>query len=268
LVEKLVLLIDGLDSYLVDCYAKNLRQKIWGEIDVPISDLGFIKCPNSPSVWASFLTGEWITDLYFEMKGWRSYLLKSIMFLRRFIPFGFNLGKKIRGRRILQFPRLDRKTFFDLIDGEAVNVPFINYDYTEFNYMQKYLDGEYNASTLISKFFIQQSVWKSKVFNSLGSSASLVCIYSPFLDQFQHFSCEKSLLSQTYGFLNRLINDLQLKFTGHIIIISDHGIDLKSKNHSMKGFFSSNLEMTKPKKITDFYSYFVEEVLTEKYSGD
>jgi len=43
------------------------------------------------------------------------------------------------------------------------------------------------------------------------------------------------------------------------IIVSDHGFDFEKGDHSMKGFYSSNIYLIpKPEKITDFYGIILD----------
>jgi hypothetical protein len=84
-------------------------------------------------------------------------------------------------------------------------------------------------------------------------------------DHFHHLHpTSKEATIQFYQDLNQFVATIKNK-TGEsetILIISDHGFDLQTKEHSFKGFWSCNHPVIKPtpKKITDFYEILVREL--------
>ena len=81
-----------------------------------------------------------------------------------------------------------------------------------------------------------------------------------FPDALQHLLFNKPLeIKKLYIDLDSYILVLKSRVKSSLfLIVSDHGFDLETKNHSKHGFYSSNISLNpKPKRITDFYNLIV-----------
>jgi len=81
-----------------------------------------------------------------------------------------------------------------------------------------------------------------------------------FSDALQHLLFNKSLeIKKLYIDLDSYVSILKSRVKSSLfLIVSDHGFDLETKNHSKHGFYSSNMPLNpKPKQITDFYNLIV-----------
>mgnify|MGYP005641178489 CR=1 FL=1 len=88
----------------------------------------------------------------------------------------------------------------------------------------------------------------------------VVFAYMHFPDEMQHLLFTRPLkIKKFYADLDNYVSILKSRVEASLfLIISDHGFDLETKNHSMYGFYSSNVPLDpKPQRITDFYDLIV-----------
>ena len=252
-MKKLILGLDGMDfDIAVDLDLKNVLQIQFGRIVVPISEI--LGRPSSPEVWASFLCGERVKKVFSGKK--RLSLLKYLVKLKKLFPFiSLGLGKKVSGQ-IVGFPELDKETWVDLPNVKEVNSPYYSYTNEVFEYAEQFgedkdLDNfRKNVSDLYERDIKKiTSAVKSEIEHP---ECDILFAYLHFPDMFSHawFQDKDKLFS-----LHREIDDFvgtilkMLKKDIHVIILSDHGFDFKTNDHSDLGFISSNKFINFPKDI-------------------
>jgi len=258
-MKKIFILgLDGLEYNFVEEWdLTHLKQKEYGKIVVPIDrKLGV---PNTPEVWASFLTGEHIR-LSFEDYNTLSPVHKILKFLRKYINVSLGLSKKIR-KRVLGvhgFPRVKLKTFLDIKESKMINVPYYNYDGKVLTVTSYFGAERLSLEQTIKLLEGIYKVRKKQIINGIDfETADILFAYMHFPDALQHFLFVKpSKIKNLYIDLNKFVYDLKSRIPNSVLflIISDHGFELKEGIHSKHGFYSSNKPLSpKPTNITDFY---------------
>jgi hypothetical protein len=267
-----ILGLDGLEYELVKRWSlSNLMQKEYGRIEVPISEKTGM--PESPQVWASFLTGKEM-DVHFEspkpMKIAENFLIKPLSFIRKFIPLKLGLSKRIRSlvvrrTKILRgFPELNERTFLDMTDSIAINAPFHNYDHKEFEILTMLGTEKVSLSECIDEMRLLYMERKAdiliKPYKPAYAKAKLIFAYMIFPDALQHllfFRPEE--IEMLYRDLDIFVSEVKKQKYDFFLIVSDHGFELKTGNHSLHGFYSSNRPLDpQPRRITDFYPKILE----------
>lgn len=250
-----ILGLDGLDyDITVELKLKNLLQKQFGKIEVPINEN--IKCPLSPEVWASFLCAEHI-KMEFKRKrhGWTLKILEP---LKRKLPFiSLGIGMKMTGG-VIGYGKLKRKTWVDNPNVKEIGAPYYSYTNEAFQYardFQKNNDLAYYRRRLYWLFLKQTAevVTKTKELLKASENVDIIFAYIHYPDQLNHvWFTDKDTLKKFYVETNEFVGHLKtiLKDT-HLLIISDHGFDFTKNDHSDLGFISSNKKMKFPKSIIE-----------------
>jgi len=262
-----ILGLDGLEYDFVERWnLKPLKQLEYGKIRVPIDEK--VGVPTSPEVWASFLTGRNMFGLRFEGTPPPLAIVWQILhFVRRYVPLSLGLGRKIRenvprrwwGGIHTGFPSLKMETFLDVTKSKKINVPYYNYDNTFFRIGHQFSQGELPLEQAISKLRALYEKRKKQILceiEELGD-ADLVFAFMHFPDVLQHFLfIRRREIRKHYLDLADYVSVVKRKIKNSIfIIVSDHGFDLKTENHSKHAFYSSNIALEpKPRQITDFYN--------------
>ena len=251
----MILGLDGLEYNFVEKWnLTDLKQKEYGKIKVPISkETG---APASPPVWASFLTGKYVTNLTLERSIFRTRVLDVLKFLRKHVDVSLRLGSKFTA---FKFPKLKEKTFLDHTNSVEINAPFYSYDHETYHVLQNWtletisLEGTINA---LRALYLER---KKQILNEIEKmkDVDVVFAYMHFPDILQHFLFPRpARLRKLYLDLNSYVSTLKEKLEEStlFIIVSDHGFDLQTQLHSTHGFYSSNTKLDpKPNDITNFY---------------
>jgi len=89
-----------------------------------------------------------------------------------------------------------------------------------------------------------------------SQDADLVFAYMHFPDALQHFLfLRPDEIRKLYTDLDDFVSILKGRAEPSLfLIVSDHGFNLKTKDHSKYGFYSSSAALSpKPREITDFF---------------
>lgn len=259
-----ILGLDGLELNLVEKWdLKNLKQKEYGKLEVPISKR--LGVPASPEVWASFLTGRHVRGKAFSKPLQIEIPLRILRFMRSHINLSLGLGKRLANRGASRFPKLEYKTFFDHIDKtKALNVPYINHDHAALNAIHKFKrQGGITLEEAIKRLENIYENRKKQILSEMDKikDEKLIFSFIHFPDSLQHFLLFRpKQIREHYFDLDNFVFTLKkkLKKSTTFIIISDHGFDLELKTHSKYGFYSSNIPLNpKPVRITDFFTLLV-----------
>lgn len=259
-----ILGLDALEYDFVRAWnLRNLSQAQSCKIKVPIDeDYGV---PRSPTVWASFLTGQLQKKDFIPKPIWYRVTIEVLKLLRRHIPMSLGIASKLSKRvSVLRFPSLEEKTFVDRGDYLPINVPYINHDYGIWLLLGDYIKGRRKLSATIHLLrcdyrrrlcYLMARKYNSNVFAFINN-----------LDTIQHLSYHHpEILQDVYRELDGLVGRLRDQVLHNLYspfwIVSDHGFDLHTKTHSKHGFFSSNIPLERtPQRITDFYNLVLEEL--------
>ena len=263
-MKTFILGLDGLEYNLVrDLDLSSLKQQQYGSLKVPLNER--LKLPLSPEVWASFLAGKEIRR-EFSRHDPLEPLFKLLRLLRQHINLSLGLARSIdRIRRIApftlsrltKFPDLETNSFLDVRDSKIINVPFYNYDGKAFEIL-RYLGAERisleRAVELIDNIYRWR---KERILEATTEVAEdLVFAFMHFPDVPQHLLFTRpSKIKEYYFDLDRFVYEVKNRVEGFLLIVSDHGFNFESGEHSGHGFYSSNIALNpKPIGITDFFS--------------
>ncbi len=284
MVNILIIGLDALDPILVNKWKLNwFKQKFWGKHYV-----GFFKTEYTPIIWSSFLTGTNVEELGFDLdsiknmrtrKMFKNTLLYYLYLIRKRLPV-----KRLGLRQLLIKANLiDRyipenmpeellsKTFLDELRREGYKVVGIEIPgYNE----KKNIEYRFDLPNYLSKplkernIFIEQilkdiSLRIQTAINYVKEEYNLVFVYSPLPDEAFHLVDKINI--QTLLWLRRIhyklyktikpLIEQAIENEYVILILSDHGFDLKKHDHSDYGFWSLNIyppEWWSIKTILDF----------------
>jgi hypothetical protein len=265
LANKLLFLgLDGLDrDLLIQWNLTNLLQREFGALDVPIVER--FEMPLTPSVWASFLTGEMIDDLIFTRSGLRGRLLEILVWLRRRIPLSLGLGPRIRRDTVLELPKLDRATMIDRPSVSEINAPFYSYDNLTQKLLRRLETDEVEIDQVANELYAEYTRKTRLLITEIPKrlvTSDVVFAYMHFPDCLEHILYPNPLRVKTFYFdLDLFVAELMdyVPEGVDVLIISDHGFNLDAGRHSNSGFYSSSRALNpKPVAITDFYHMVVE----------
>ena len=247
----IVLGLDGLDfTYCRDHDFKHLLLKHHGRIEVPIHPVKGV--PLSPSVWYSFLTGEWRGDLEFS----QPLKLRILKRVRKYVPISLGLGRKTAGH--FRYPPMNIDGSFIFHGWRAFNVPYVNLDLVDIEEILKLPRDDLMASQLIRILMEQRHTFLQMV-----NGSSWVMGYFQFPDYIQHLMKE-ALIYQCYTILDYFVNEI-LRVDPYVTIVSDHGWSRLTDNHSMFGMYSSTIAFDPtPRRITEFHTIFHQMIRREK----
>lgn len=260
-----ILGIDGLEyDFIKKWNLKNLMQLEYGKIKVPINEKQGI--PMSPDVWASFLAGKNVSMAFTT-----SNHLKPVLWLLRTLKIDYsegffkkckNFGKKLGLNFKPRIGGLKQKTFLDMTNSIEINVPYYSFDHATLDTLYLFGEEELSLNKTIEEIKHIYENRKKQILNELDKIDNQEIIFS-FIhttDSLQHLSFNHIIEIKKYyvdldNYFLFLKKKLYEKFDLPIIlIISDHGFDIKTKDHSKYAFYSSNIIINpKPIKITDFY---------------
>jgi len=257
-----ILGLDGLEYDFVEKWNLiHLKQREYGKIKVPIDKEQ--KIPKTPEVWAAFLTGKLIAGMYFVKPLRIAIPLKILSFARKYVKISLRLGKKIAVKAPTRLPKLKHKTFLDIVKIKEVNAPYYSYDgkvleiFNRFYTEKLTLEETINALKKLYKLRKKQILYEARNLQDIDG----VFAFMHFPDALQHCLFTRPFeIKKLYIDLDKYISILKDKIKASLfLIVSDHGFDLKTGNHSKHGFYSSNITLyAKPKKITDFYPIILE----------
>lgn len=262
--NKLFILgLDGLEYNLVkERNLTNLMQLQNGTIEVPIH--GKLKVPLSPQVWASFLTGKVVNDTDFKTS---SKVHDLLIYARAKIEqlttkrISLGLSRKVRPRL---FPKLNQKTFLDLPHVAEINAPFYSYDEKVLKTIGGLNDDQANLDEVITKvvdYYLELEEYILDQTTNQSGNIKVTFAFMPYPDILHHLLFLRPLeIHKHYEFLDVFVEYLKLWIDPNtkFIIVSDHGFNMTSGEHSNYGFFSSNKTLSpKPTNITNFYNLVV-----------
>jgi hypothetical protein len=223
--------LDGLDINITEkLNLTNILQVEHGPLKVPVNVNS--KVPESPSVWATFLTGR----------------LQKL--------------RLIRGKTASRYPKLQAKTFISKLGGTAINAPYHNMNNQVFDEIWKYRENKYyNIIYALQLLFEGQTETvlnglKTPLRNPLkGSQRGLPTFaYIHYPDVLQHFwpLMHEYSITNLYNKLDKFVAKVKM-LTDKLVVVADHGFDFKEITHSCTGFYSSSFKLEEtPKDITYF----------------
>ena len=256
-----ILGLDGLEYNFVEKWnLAHLKQLEYGKIKVPIEKDE--KIPLTPKVWAAFLTGKPLADMRFVKPLRIEIPLKILRFARKHIKISLGLGKRIASKAPSRFPKLKQKTFLDIVKFKEVNSPYYSYDGKVLDIFHRFYNGKLTLKETINALKKLYELRKKQILHEAINLQDIdgVFAYMHFPDALQHLLFNKSLeIKKLYIDLDSYVSILKSRVKSSLfLIVSDHGFDLETKNHSKHGFYSSNMPLNpKPKQITDFYNLIV-----------
>ena len=272
MVKILIIGLDGLDPDLVErwrmCWFK---QRFYGRHYV-----GLIKDLYTPILWSCFLTGLNVEEHGYSLSelkekrasdAFRSKLLCKLYLLRkRIIPI-----KKLGLRKLLiKFGLVDpypgsimpehllRKTFLEELKARGYSVVAIEvpgYNESRNEYYRVKIDELVTASfrersKLVEEALEDTSERVDRAIEYVASGYDVIFVYSPLPDVAFHMAVEPNLsirawLRSIHHSLYKVVKELldiakENKYA--VLIVSDHGFDLKNYYHSNYGFWSLNIE--------------------------
>ena len=273
-MKMFILGLDGLDHDLVKKWNLTyLLQRDHGKIEVPLNPK--TKKPLSPSVWASFLSGKWITDVGFRFETHHdaplSPMLDLLRRIRRHVPVRLGVGNKIRRlpkelwkstHAQYGFPNLDIRLFVDHPSVETFDCPFRNPRNQVLKVIHDFVNERITASEATLKFMrIYHAKKRHIIKHAKKSKAKVYFAYLNFPDAICHFMYHMpNAIMDHYCDLNCFVSILKSAIDYELfLIVSDHGFDLSEGSHSDYGFYSCNKPLNpKPRKITDFHKIILE----------
>lgn len=265
-----ILGIDALDYELVEkLNLNNLKQLEYDKIIVPIDEKGGY--PLSPEVWSYFLIGKNISKGFEKSYNFTRYLVK----LNRYLNVDFSKGFSRRIKNLylkvftssLRFGKLKQNTFLDVTKSMEINVPFYSFDNKTFDVGHIFGIGELSLEETIKEIKVIYENRKKQILSEIKNikEKDVVFAYMHTTDMLQHVSHLRiSVIKKHYIDLDSYVSILKRKLEDNFnkvifIIVSDHGFDFNIGNHSMKGFYSSNVKLIpKPEKITEFYGIILD----------
>lgn len=265
-----ILGIDSLDYELVEKWKlKNLKQLEYGEINVPISEkLGI---PSSPEVWGSFLAGRHVY-INFQTISSMNPILTMINKLNINLYKGF-------GRKIMRFVKtlgirtphrfgcLKDETFLDITNSKEINVPFYSFDNATFDIASLFGVNKLSLNRTVEEIIFVYENRKKQILSEIEkiNNSEIVFAFIHTIDMLQHLLYNHiSEIKKNYIDLDNYVSILKRKLENNyenviFIFVSDHGFDFQKGTHSMKGFYSSNVNLIpKPENITDFYGIILD----------
>lgn len=264
--------IDALDYDLVEKWdLKNLKQLEYNKIIVPINEK--IGLPLSAEVWASFLTGKYISINLKSSSYIKTMILNVLYMFNIDLLDGFgkkikNVLKKLGFSSPARFKGLNQKTFLDFKNSKEINAIYYSFDHSTINTLFQYNNGKITFKQLIEKIDLIYENRKIQILNELDNAENVDVIfaYMHAIDILQHLLYNHVAEIKKYyididNYVSLLKNIINTKFkNSNFIIVSDHGFDLELGNHSKYGYYSSNLNLIpKPSEITDFYNIVMRE---------
>lgn len=254
----IVFCYDGLDFYKVSQLGlTNFMMLDYDLLEVPVSRTFGI--PMSPEVWASFLAGERVEKVFTGRRnlGLARYLSK----LKRLFPFvKLGLHKKFVGVDVGSFPVKDFGSWADSCLVNCVNMPYINYDNSDFEYLKNVFAVDKDLEGAVDFMFELYGKQYVDVVNGLKDFDEYVVnvVYFGVPDRVAHLLGKSKVLDEFYikldddfGELLRLVDAID--GGGHYVyVVSDHGYDLRLDRHSQFGFVSCNRFNSLPSSIVEF----------------
>jgi hypothetical protein len=261
-----ILGIDGLEYELVKEWdLTNIMQLQYNKICVPINNATGV--PMSPEVWASFLTGKHI-KINFSTSSHFKPILDVMNFLNIDIYSGFgkkmkNFAKKLGFKFNPRLSGLKEQTFLDLTNSREINAPYYSFDHTTIDTLYLFGDGKISlkeTKKILNSIYVTRKKYIYEKLNDVDNK-DIVFAFLHVIDSIQHINLNhldeiKKYYFDLDDYVKFLKNRLYDNFNEPlIIIVSDHGFDINTKDHSKYAFYSSDHKLSpKPKNITDFYS--------------
>ena len=230
-MRLIILGIDALDINMVEKLDLNaLKQMQYGELKVPLSSVSGY--PRSPSVWATFLSGE-VTEIEFTRN-----------------KEGFNM---FRGRI--------SRSFTDMDGVKAINVPYHNHEIetlAKLVRLRKKIRWPGTIRRIVQVHNSRTEEVLNEVINS-DESHKVIFAFIQTLDTLSHILfLRPKVIHKAYEHMERILACLKETLSeDRIIIVSDHGFQYHGLNegyHTHTGFYSGNHVLNPiPTNITDFY---------------
>jgi len=262
--------LDGLDGNLAKLLKlKHLTQEHNGSLQVPLDPIYGL--PSSPTVWASFLTGKVTFQHWVDPT---PSVAKQFIAISKFVKWKVFKGKmrlpsRFTPRRIAKqlghacnvkkWPKLTESTFVDHPNVSEINSVYYSYRGDAFLHLTTLSLGDMRCA-LKHKYERDKTIILKASGQPRGKA---IFAYIHFPDAFQHvWWTHPHQVYQHYVNLNMFVGQLQEAVEDEVfIIVSDHGFNVETGLHSLKGFYSSNVPLNpEPVSITDFHSLVLEHV--------
>jgi len=257
---------DGLDPDLVEKWEMEwFKLKVWGRHYV-----GFFKYTYTPIVWGSFLTGVNVEEHGYDIESLRRKrsedalkysILKSLYRLKsRLVPFKLGLRKVlVRLGLAYEYPpsimpkKLLRMTFTEELKSlgyrvAVIEVPAVNESRNEYyrGMVPKAIGNALLRDALVDEAIADTGTRISKAMGYVVNGYDLVFVYSPLPDIAFHLAPKPRLndvlwLRVTHYRLWCIVERLVRTAINRgyaVLIVSDHGFDLRNYDHSKWGFWS------------------------------
>ena len=262
--------LDGLDPDLVEKWEMEwFKLKVWGRHYV-----GFFKYTYTPIVWGSFLTGVNVEEHGYDIESLRRKrsedalkysILKSLYRLKsRLVPFKLGLRKVlVRLGLAYEYPpsimpkKLLRMSFTEELKSlgyrvAVVEVPAVNESRNEYyrGMVPKAIGNALLRDALVDEALADTGSRISKAIGYVVNGYDLVFTYSPLPDIAFHLAPKPRLndvlwLRVTHYRLWCIIERLVRTAINRgyaVLIVSDHGFDIKRYDHSKYGYWSLSID--------------------------
>lgn len=236
-MRLIILGIDALDIKMVESLdLRALKQIQYGELKVPLSSISGY--PRSPTVWATFLTGE----------------ISEIEFTRN--KEGINM---FRGEL--------SKNFIYLDGVKAINVPYHNHEIdtlTKMVQLRKKLRWPRTKKKMVQIHNSRTEEIFNEVINT-DENYKVIFAFIQTLDTLQHaLHLRPKVVKRAYEHMERCFSHLNDELSEDMmVVVSDHGFE--KGTHSYTGFYSCNHTISPaPHDITEFYGIVKEFLKGEK----
>jgi len=279
-LKLLIVGLDGLEPELVERWNLALfKQRSYGRHYV-----GILRTLSTPLLWGTFLIGRNVEELGYDVKtmmirknlGLFPLPLKPLYWLRvKLLPRRLGLRRVLRKMGLVKeysaciMPRrLIDMTFLEKLKSmgysvHAIEVPGYNETINEKyrNMVPRYISSPFIVKLKTLMDILEEL--KDRVKEGLEAverGFDIVFVYLPMPDVAHHFFSKgdaKSMrgLRRVYTRLEQLIEPLIRRAYGEnyvVLIVSDHGFDFQTHDHSEYGFWSLNIDDFEFHTITDF----------------
>jgi len=259
-MKLFLLALDGLDPLLVEKWSPllpHLRQKKWGPYQSTKEKL-------TPYLWASIITGlppeEALPAVHFvvPVNPIFRWVKRNLKFLR-----GRGLGKLVK-RRWVNKSDLAAPAIFDSFRSIVIDFPAYNW-HMDFEILDKYpyskVIGDKKRSEILFSTVRKHDREKIRMAEELlkrEDNWEMFAVWIHSTDMVNHlFGKNLARVLRTYVTVDSFAKRIQRLLPDDcvMVIMSDHG-GFKGVHREL-GFVSLDREMELPKKITEFYDFFL-----------
>lgn len=270
--EKLLIVgFDGLDYQKIQEYdCENLKQESFGKLDLEGLAL------KTPTLWATMITGvkpevhgidRMNTFKGEKVRKWDKYVLKffelfglNALHLRKYLWYQiFDSGLLVPGEDFIQV----KSIFEKVADSKALEIP----GYTEYPYIVGSIGvgKTWRKRSPVSKERVKRDIdaehlyRKTDLFDNIGEH-KLLMQHLHYPDWFQHLFTTGARDEELYREMDELAGEVLEKAGENTLVLfcSDHG--LEDGGHRDEAFYSANIKLDGPVKITNLIEKCLEKV--------